>query len=430
MRKRLLRAALVAGLPLCMLGAAVVGTTPAVAADKGSPPKNAVSKAIAKQVSDAQKAIVAKDWPTAIAKCKEAQAVAGLTDFDNYIINRFLAIAYLNSGDQVNATTTIAAAVENPAAPPDEMKQLLRPALQLENNQGNYPKVIEIGKRAEQLGLTDEQTLGEMAVAYFNMKDYDNAIVYAKKSIAEYDKLAKTPLYPVYQVWSFSLDMQKNRPEEIKAFERMVRDYGKAEDWGHLIDFALAELATSSRAYRETAALDIYRLDLTVGAMSNAADFKAMADVATLVHSPGDAQQALRAGLAKGVLTQAQIGTLLARTDADAKRDEPILPQAEATAAKKPTADEDVSVAEAYFGYGRYADAARVAQRATDKTGPKAMQARLLLGMAQAKQGDAAGAAQTLSSVTGDSSLVRVAELWKIYAARINPPAAPAAAGH
>jgi len=73
MKKNLLRAVLAASFSLFVAGALA---TPSYAADAPKPPT--VSKSIGKQLSDAQKAVTAKDWPTAFAKLKEAQTLEQL----------------------------------------------------------------------------------------------------------------------------------------------------------------------------------------------------------------------------------------------------------------------------------------------------------------------------------------------------------------
>jgi hypothetical protein len=88
-------------------------------------------------------------------------------------------------------------------------------------------------------------------------------------------------------------------------------------------------------------------------------------------------------------------------------------------------------VAEDYYGYGKYADTVRVAQRAIAKGGVKAAEAQLLLGIAQAQLGDNAAATQSLALVKGDPALERASHLWTIYTTRksVQAVAAPAPAG-
>ena len=136
----------------------------------------------------------------------------------------------------------------------------------------------------------------------------------------------------------------------------------------------------------------------------------------------------IRGALTSSKSDQCRFATL-AKANTRAKGDEAALAAADAAAAKLPNAKGDVSVAEGYYGYGRFADAARVAARAVAKGGPQLNEALLLLGAAQVAQGDDASAAATFAKVKGDASLERVAAIWTIYATRkYGKTAAPAAA--
>jgi hypothetical protein len=173
---------------------------------------------------------------------------------------------------------------------------------------------------------------------------------------------------------------------------------------------------------RETAALYLYRLRLTTGAETAADDYMMAADLALALRYPVEAQKALQQGIDAGTLNRASAAASMSKANAQAKTDEATLPAADAAAAKSPSANGDVSVAEDYYGYGRYADVIRVAQRAISKGGAKAIQAQLLIGVTQARQGDIAAAAQSLALVKGDAALERAAQLWTLYATRKYKP--------
>ncbi len=412
MKKNLVRAVLVAGLSVFFAGAALTAA-PAVAATS----KPQVSKAVSKPLSEAQKAFTAKDWPTMLAKLKDAQAVTDLTDYDKYVINYFMGLALYNSGDKTGSTPYFLAAAESTSAPPDEKTTALRIALDLENDAKNYAKVIELGQQAAKAGPLESNVAAIIAIAYYNTNDYANAKDYAQKSIDAVTATGKTPERGAYQVVLMVQNRQKDFSGETKTLETMANLYGEGEDWGNLIDISLGSLPPGSKA-REVAALYMYRLRLTVGADTNADDYLLMGDIALGLHYPGDAVNALQKGLDSGKLSQAKGAGPLAKANAAARADEGTLAVADAAAAKSASSNGDVSVAEDYFGYGRFADAARVAQRAIAKGGAKVAETQLLLGVAQVQQGDNASAAQSLALVKGDSALERAAHLWTLYATR------------
>ena len=425
MKKSFLRAAMVASLSVFIAGMISIPASAATADAAG--PK--ISKAISKPLSAAQKALEAKDWATAIAKGKEAQALSDQTDYDTFMINYLLGLAYFNSGDKADATTAFLAATQSTTAPADQKSTVLRIALKLANDAANYSKVIELGEMALKTGPVDETVAEIVAVAYYNKNDCANALATTPKAIAAAQAAAKIPERSTYQVQLMCQNKAKDMAAEIKTLESMANLYGQPEDWGNLLEFSLGVLPTS-KVFREISVLDVLRLGLITKAELVADDYTLMADLALGLHNPGDSQNALRVGLQSGKLTQAKIGAKLNKVNADAAGDEQTLGAAEAAAAKSGTNERDVSVAEGYYSYGHYADAVRVAQRAVGKPGSKRLQAQLLLGMSQAAMGDNANAAQSLALVKGDAGMERTAFLWSLYATRkYGLPAAPAA-GH
>ncbi len=424
MKKSLLRAALVACLPFCAMALTVV-VSPAQAADKDKAEGPKPSKSITKPLSECKKALDAKDYATAIAKCNEAKSTADLTDFDNYLINRFLGVAYFQSNDRVKAEEAFVAVVKNPACPPEDRQNLIGPAIQIASEANNTALVAELAQIAQKEKIANPDVYGTIAQSYYAANDNQNAILYAQKGIDLATSQGKIPQYAIYQILTFSYDKLKDRANEMKGLTMMARDYGKTEDWKYLLDFSLELLPAGNKTAREVAALDIYRLRLVVGADWSSSNFLEAADAASAIRAFGDERTFLQMGIAKGVFNQAKVAPLVAKNATDARKDEPILPQIEKTAKDGKSL---TSVAEAYYGYGRFADAARVAQSAIAAGGPFAGEAKLVLAMSQVRQGNEAAAKQTLTGFTGDPALVRVAELWSLYLNRQTPAPAPAAA--
>lgn len=423
MKKRLMRALLVACLPFCAM-ALTVAATPAQAADKDKTDAPKPSKAIAKPLADCKKALDAKDYATAIAKCTEAKNTADLTDYDNYLVNRFLGVAYFQTNDRVKAEEAFVAVVKNPACPLEDRQNLIGPALSLASEANNNALVVELSQIALKDKVTNPDIYGTIAQAYYQNNDTQNAILYAQKGIDLSNQLGKIPQYPIYQILTFSYDKLKDRANEIKGLSMMARDYGKVEDWKYLFDFSLEFLPKGNKNSSEIAALDIYRLRLVVGADWSAQNFLEAADAADAIKAFGDVRTFLQMGISKGVFNQAKVGALVTKNASDARKDEPILPQIEKTAKDSKAL---TSVAEAYYGYGRFADAARAAQNAINAGGAYVAEAKLVLAMAQTRQGNEAAAKQTLTGFTGDPALAKVADLWSLYLNRRYGAAAPAA---
>ncbi|GEM_PF-1224673 len=421
MFKNMLRALALASLSL-FVTTAVVAPTAAYAADKSKKDGDSakkMSKGVSKLAVEAGKLMEAKDWQGAIAKLTEAQAKADQTDYDKYIVNYYLGVCNVRLNDFKTSADFFYAAALVPNVPVEDHNDVVAKTLMVTANTNNYARIVEISKSL----VTSDAQLTEMlamiiGTAYHNIGDYQNAIAYANKSIDIAVAAGRTPDHEVYQTLLSSYGHLKNLPEQVKLLEKMCSLFGRPDDWSYLNDVTFNAMSTiGSKGNRETAAFFLYRLRLIVKADASTEDYQLAADLAFDQNSPGDVVNALSRAEAAGKIT-AKGRALLAKSRNDARADEATLSKAETAVAKAPNGTQAVSVAEGYFGYGKYADAARVAQVAVGKGGPKLNEALMVLGAAQTMLGQDDAAAATFARVKGDKAFERVAQIWTIYATR------------
>ena len=100
-----------------------------------------------------------------------------------------------------------------------------------------------------------------------------------------------------------------------------------------------------------------------------------------------------------------------------AQTDLATLPRVATDADKSATGDKNVGVGLAYLGYQQYDKAADELNKGITKGGVKnEAEARLLLGIAQLKNGKKDDAVKSFKAVKGDPNLERLAELWTLHA--------------
>src|SRR5580698_1017612 len=170
--KSIIRAAFVATL-LCTAASVVA---PAQAADK-------LGREVGPPIVAAQKALQAGDYATALAKVKEAQAVADKTPYEDYIVNTFLAQVYIQQKDYADATGPLEAAADSPAIPDDQKQSTYFNAFQLAFQAKHYAKAIGYGQQLQALKPLDPLASAMMAQAYYETKDTANAQKFAKMSV-------------------------------------------------------------------------------------------------------------------------------------------------------------------------------------------------------------------------------------------------------
>ena len=389
----------------------------AIAKDKDKDKGPTVSAALSKPLVAAQKAMQTNDFAGALVHIHEAQALPNHTPYDDYVINEFLANIAIGQKDFAAAATAYEALVDSPALPPEDKASTLGTALLLSHNVKHDGNALRYGEALLAMGPLDPKYAGPLAEIYFNQGNSDKALTIAKQVADTAVAAGKTPEEGVLDIIVQVQLKKHDTAAAIPALETLVQDYGEPGDWGTLIPL----VQSSTKGMHEQDALNLYRLILATDAIvSSEVDYEVMANVAALLGYPGDEVAFLEHGLAKGTIAASdKAGAMLPGARAKEAEDKRTLPSFAAQAAARKTGDYDVKLAETYFGYGRYAEAEEAARRANTKGGTKdPLEAQLILGMALAREGKNAEAADVLSKIGGNTPNVTIAHLWLVYAQR------------
>lgn len=390
--------------------AAFVATS-GYAADSGKK----VSKELAKPLIAAQESMKANDFATALTHVKEAQAVPNRTPFDDYTINEFLANIGIAQKDYNLAATAYEAMADSPELPPEKKKDVLTNVILLDNNAGRFDNVKRYGAILESMGPLDPKVAAPLAVAYYNGGDTAKAQAIATQEMNATIAAGQVPQQGVLDIIARTQLKQNDLTGASKTLEMLVVNYNDPNDWGQLID-----LAFSTKGIGDLDALNLYRLRVVTNATTSAEDYAIMGDVTTKQGYPGETVSLIEHGQSKGdVKAGDRAMSFLNAARAKVPGDKASLPSFDTQAKARKTGDYDVKLAEAYYGYGRYAEAEEAARRAVSKGGVKdAQEPEMILGIALAAQGKNAEAIDAFSKVTGNPVDERIAHLWTLYAQR------------
>lgn len=378
-----------------------------------------ISKEVGPAIQEAEKDLTAGDAQSALAKIKEAQAVADRTDYDNYIINRMLAFAYIKLNDYANATPAEEAAADSPAMPDEEKKSVLHDALLLSAQAKHYQKTITYGTQLIAMNGMDDQTMADMAIAAYETGDTAHAQQYAQQGISMAKAAGREPNPGLLQIVMNSQVKSNNQAGAEQTLEQLVQTSGDPQAFGQLIDVSLGTSGMNDVYF-----IDLMRLRILIGG-AQTQDYLQLANQAYLRGYPQEAVSVLQ----KGGVSGGQAAEILRKARNDAATDERQLPAIAAAAAKSRTGEQDVKLAEDYWGYGRFADVEATARRAISKGGMKiGAEGPLILGMALAVQGKYDEALQTFSQVGGNQAAQKTAHLWTLYVQSKKGHAAPAQA--
>lgn len=394
------------GIVALFIGAAALQWSPPAFAEKVSP-------AIAKTLQSAQNASKARKWAQCLADLKTADAAAGKTAYDAFIINELTAFCALSSNDIATATRAYEQNLASPFAA-DKIAQRTRDLAKIYFNARNYAKTVEIGRNAIKAGYADADTYLVIAQSYYQQNDYKNARDFVGNWIRDIERRGQRPKENAIQIYVTSCMRLKDESCTASGFEKLVTYYPNPAGWANLMQSLFA-------TRNDAAAFNAYRLATEVGAMRTGDDYTEMAQRAFEKGLPGEAQSTLEAAFARKVFTEKRDidrnTRLLATAKERATADRAGLAKRDRDAAAGKSADADLLVGQAYMSYGQFANAVTAIQRGISKgnaTDPA--EAQLVLGIAQLRAGNKAEAAKAFRAVKGDADLQRVAKLWSLRA--------------
>jgi tetratricopeptide (TPR) repeat protein len=376
-----------------------------------------ISAKVAKPMKAAQEAIEKKQWDQALAKINEAKGVAGRTAFDDYQINEFLGYVYLQQKKFGDAAKVYEEQVASGRTPPDQMQDRLKTLTQLYTVSKNYPKVTDYGGRWIKGGGSDVDTQVLVGQAHYLQKDYKNAITVMEGAVRNAQKAGKAPEENWLQLIQSSYVKSGDVKGANRTLEELVRAYPKKEYWDGLLDTLIRQKND------DRVTLNIYRLMLQVGVLTEPDDYVEMTEMLLEAGLPGEAQRVMEAGYAAKVFEtdDKSRADRYARRLTDAKtkasEDRKTLAAAEVEAKKAPVGQPDVALGMAYASFEEYAKATEAIPRGLQKGGVKDPdQAQMTLGIANLKLGKKPEAVKAFEQVKDDTQLAEVARLWTLYA--------------
>jgi tetratricopeptide (TPR) repeat protein len=407
------------GRPLLLCLCAFIGfaglSPAAFAADK---PKQEISRAVAKEMTAAQKAIAASQWAEALKNLEAAETKSGLTNFDKFKINDFKAFVYIKMNNMKGAQQAIEAAMATGEYTPEEAAQKTKALFRIAASSQQNAKAIEYGKSFADGPQGSVEDLTIMSQLYYQQKDCKNAGIWVDKTIAAAKKSGEAPKELVYQIkLQCASDSGDTNAMKAELYD-LVRLTNKTTYWNSLIRLERQD----ERDDHNT--LMIYRLMYDTNAMNADTDYIEMAQLLGDAGLPGEAEAVLEKAMSSGALkdehkerTNRLLAALKTRADADKKG----LPQLDSEAQKNPAGQLDVKLGEVYFGAGDYQNAATAISRGIGKGQVKQLdEAYVYLGRAQValkNNAEAKKAFEKLKTVPNESP--RVLKLWELYSDKL-----------
>ncbi|KQP46247.1 hypothetical protein [Pseudorhodoferax sp. Leaf274] len=370
--------------------------------------------AVGKPLQEAAALIKAGKHREALAKLREADAVAGRTAAENNVIEGTRFSAAMGAGD----ADAMARAFE-------VLRPTLSGAQQLQYAEAvagtylraNQPaKALEWANQYFAAGGTSAAMKTVQQQAQFKSGDMAAVLKDALAAVQADEKAGRVPAQDRLNLLLYAAQKQKDAASEAFAIERLLIHHPRPELWTQV----LAELPRR-KGFSPRLGLDVYRLKMATGNLRGAPDYMEMAQLAAQAGYPEEGRMVVEKGLAANVLGQGNEGPrhkrlldLMVQRVAEARAG-----QAAAVQAARDAKDGDALVALGLVQVlrGASADGLQLVQAGMSKGQFKRPDdTRLLQGLAWFTAGDLDKANAAWRSVRGTDGAADLARLWTVHA--------------
>jgi len=377
----------------------------------GAPPAVTVSRDVVQPLNDGRTAIIAKDWATAKTKLDAASAKAK-TPVDKSQIERLRLVMAAETKDGKQQIASINMLVASGTLTPEEVKQYKGALAKAYVDAGDSTASLAAFRAyIDEYGGSAEQLIA-IANDASKANDHATAVTYANKAIAA-SKASGKPPESWYRLLMRAYQQQNLTAEYYGALEQAIADYPTEQNWKLLIVRAQNEPKFSRATH-----LDLYRTLMAAGVKLSAQEKRqAIREALTARGLPNEALELLEPAVASGELSSQDDKDDLAKAKSGVTQDKAGLAKETNDALARSDAAFIAKLGEAHLSYGDYARAIEVLQAALTKgiTNPEeAAFARLHLGIAQYRAGQADAARATWAEVKSDNGATVLAQNWTL----------------
>ncbi|MEK6638821.1 MAG: hypothetical protein AABY88_12145 [Pseudomonadota bacterium] len=288
--------------------------------------------------------------------------------------------------------------------------QLNAAAGQYAYNAQDFPDALARLSEAVRLGNKDPDTLILMAESSFRSNKFPEGLGYADRAVAAKKALGQAAPADWYQR-ALSVAFKAKNPAEIAKWSReRVSAYPTPQNWRD----ALLVYKDGAKLDGQPA-LDVMRLIRSAKALAGERDYFEYAALASERGLPGEAKAVIEEGMASGAIgkTSRPLNELLAAASLKVTGDLSSLAASEKRATTDAAGKIAAGTADAYLGYGQDSKAAPLYKLALQKGQVDNDAVNTRLGIALARQGQAAEAKQAFAAVTGPRA--EIAKYWLLW---------------
>ena len=381
----------------------------------GAQAQDSVRPDVGKPLQAAGELIKAGKYKEALAKVRDADAVPNKNANESYTIERMRIAAASGAGDAETAGRSFEAlAATGKLAPADKLR-MLESLAGTAYRAKDYAKTQQYGQRYFKEGGTSGSIRTLLIQSQYLGGDFAGAARELQVEITAAEKAGTAPQEDRLKLLANATQRMNDTNAYVWAVEKLVTYYPQKQYWVDLLGRLQRKPNFSDRL-----ALDTYRLSLATGAMTAAADYMEMVQLALQAGSVSEAQQVINKGFAAGVLgagpeaeRHKRLKDLVGKKLQEAKAG-----QAQALAEAQNDKDGSALLAlgldQVYAGQAK--PGLELMQQGIAKGNLKRPDdAKLHLAIAQLTAGDHAKATATFKTVQGNDGTADLARLWALY---------------
>jgi hypothetical protein len=379
---------------------------------------NTVRPEIGKPIQAALDLIKSKRGKDALAKVREADAVASKTPYEAYLVERVRGQAAAAAGDASAAARAFEATAASPAISGGEKLQFLAASAGQYYLAKDYAKVANLGARYFRDGGTDKSIRTLYIQALYLSNDFATAGKELLSQIQAEEQAGKIPAEDQLQLLANVYLKQHDNAGYANVLEKLVAYHPKKDYW-----LAVIYSVGTRPSFSERLALDFARLKLATDTMRTPTEYIEAAQLSIQAGLPVEAKKIIDQGYAAGLLgTGPESDRHRRLRDMAAKNlaeDSKTLGQddAQVAAAKDGTALLNAGLNYVLLGSGQ--KGLEMMEQGLRRGGLKHPDdARLHLGYAYHVAGQNQKAIQVFKTVQGGDGPASLARLWIIHLGR------------
>ena len=344
-----------------------------------------------------------------------AAAVANLTPYESYVIERTKLALAASTGNDAMSISALEAVIASNRLTKQEQADFMLALGNFYYNGKQYGKTIEWVRRYQRESTTPDKARTTLARAYYLSGDFSAARSELLLHIDAVEKGGKTPSAEDLRLLASSAAKLKDTAGYAAALEKLVMVSPTDEYWNDLL-----RRAQSKPQFNQRLEIDALRLQDAAMATMVAEDYVQLAELALMNGFPAEAKAALDRGFAAKVLGTGQNGANHARlrdkANAAALDDVRTIEGGIGKAQQANNGTALLNTGYALVTMEKYAQGIALMEQAIAKGGLKSpQQANLRLGMAYAKAGRSADARRVFAEVRGDAGESDLARYWILW---------------